>query len=279
MKLRALTATGALALAGVVGLPTAAHAAADTTGPKVNLKPHAHYVSGVSFDPAYETDAGFTWLEGWYARYALNWTTSDPSGICSQSLTYQNYDTLGGDTDPVLGDDTLTTSLSSGARSYQFTANGWDWDRVPNRFVLRVTDCAGNTTTSRVADTEFGLVEDTGSAVSYTGTWATSSFSGFSGGTTHQTSKQGAAATFTVPGGPVALVMEKAANRGSADVFVDGVRQATVNTNAATTAHRQVVWQRTLGAGTHTVKVVNKATAGHPRIDVDVLLTSSGEDF
>src|SRR5947209_5282302 len=146
--------------------------------------------------------------------------------------------------------------------------------RGPNEVVVRSTDCAGNTRTSGIATTPFGLTEDSDPGVAYAGTWATSHFTGFSDGTTHQTSTRGNSATFTANGGPVALVMEKAANRGSADVYVDGVRKATINTTASTTAHRQIVWQATLPAGSHQVRVVCDATAGHPRIDVDALLTS-----
>lgn len=70
--------------------------------------------------------------------------------------------------------------------------------------------------------------------------------------------------------------MEKAPNRGSADVYVDGVKKATVNTYSSTTAHRVIVWQTVLAAGAHVVKVVNRATAGHPRIDLDAVLNPAG---
>jgi hypothetical protein len=274
MRLRTFTGAVALTVGALIGLPTAAHAAAaDATPPKVVLKPHAHYALGSRLDTAYEADSTGSYLADWYVSYALSWKASDASGICSQTLTYSNYDTLGGDDDPVLG-QSLTIDLPVSARSYTFRVNSFDWYRVPDRFVVRATDCAGNTRTSGVADTGFGLTQDDDPGVTYTGTWATSRFTGFSGGTTHQTSTRGSAVTFAVGGGPVALVMEKAANRGSADVYVDGVRKATVNTNAATTAPRQVVWQATLAPGSHQVRVVCKATAGHPRIDVDALLTS-----
>jgi hypothetical protein len=228
-------------------------------------------------DTDWETDGGVSYLDEWYAHFAINWTASAPSGICSQTLTYRDYDTLGGDHDPVLGDETSTITLSPGQRGYSFAVDGMDWWRVPNEYVVRVTDCDGHTATSGIADTRFGVLEDTSPAASYSGGWSTSSFSGFSGGTTHQTSQAGATATFTVGAGATALVMEKAANRGSADVYVDGVKQATVNTHSSTTVHREVVWQKTLKAGTHTVRVVNDASAGHPRIDVDAVLNPAGD--
>jgi len=56
------------------------------------------------------------------------------------------------------------------------------------------------------------------------------------------------------------------------------VRIDRIEGESSTTLHREVVWQETLKAGTHTVRVVNKATAGHPRIDVDAVLNPAGDD-
>ena len=277
MSLRVMSGAVALGVAGALAVPMVSQAAAPAaSGPKVHLVPHAHYATGYSVDTDWESEGGSTFLEEWYAHFAISWTASAPSGICGQTLTYRDYDTLGGDPDPVLGSDTDTITLAPGQRTYSFAVDGMDWWRVPNEFVVRVTDCTGHTATSGIADTRFGVLEDTSTALSYTGTWATSSFSGFSGGTTHETSLAGAAAAATVDGGATALVMEKAANRGKVDVYVDGVRKATVNTLSSTTLHRQVVWQAMLKPGTHVVKVVNKATAGHPRIDLDAVLNPAG---
>ena len=104
----------------------AAHAAAPAaSGPKVTLKPHAHYVAGYSVDTDWETDGGVTFLDEWFAHFAISWTASAPSGICNQTLTYRDYDTLGGDPDPVLGDETSTITLSPGERSYSFASTAW----------------------------------------------------------------------------------------------------------------------------------------------------------
>ncbi len=81
--------------------------------------------------------------------------------------------------------------------------------------------------------------------------------------------------SYVMSGRRVALVMEMAANRGSADVYLDGVKKATISTYSATTTHRSVVWESLVSTGTfHIIKVVNKASAGHSRIDVDALLHS-----
>ena len=68
--------------------------------------------------------------------------------------------------------------------------------------------------------------------------------------------------------------MAKGPGRGQADVFVDGVKTATINTYAQANSNRVIVYDKWMLAGVHTVKVVNKATAGHPRIDLDAVLAN-----
>jgi hypothetical protein len=265
-----LVLAGATAtLLAALGTVSAA-GAADSTPPTLTAGPYGHYRVGTSVTTSYDPTDGFYWA----ASYSVSWTASDASGICSQTVTEQSYDTLGGDPDPVLGSNTETSSVSSGARSYPYGTDSYDEARVSSRFVVRATDCAGNTATSRIVNTAFGIKEDTGSGITYQGTWRTSSCSCFSGGTTHHTSAAGASMSVQVRGGrPIGLVMEKAPDRGSASVYVDGALKATVNTYRAIKQHRAIVWQTELsGTALHTLKVVNKATAGHPRIDVDAIL-------
>ena len=266
MSLVALLAAGVLPALGAAP----AGAAGDTTAPALSLDAAPHYVTGSQVATAYDAETGR--MEYWELDLALRWTTSDASGICGQAVTERSYDTLGGDQDAVLGSDTVAYEQAPEARRYAFRSNLFNDERGPGSFVVRSTDCAGNTSTSEVARTGVGFVEDSSSRVTYRGAWKTAKFSGFSGGSTHYATAAGARATTTVEGGAVALVMEKASNRGAADVLVDGVRKATVNTYAATTTHRAVVWEAVLSPGTHTITVVNKATPGHPRIDLDLVL-------
>jgi hypothetical protein len=79
----------------------------------------------------------------------------------------------------------------------------------------------------------------------------------------------------TTAGGHAALVMAEGPGRGRARILVDGVLRATVDTYAAVNKNRVVVWDSgPLSAGTHHIRVVNLATPGHPRIDVNGMLTS-----
>ena len=269
-----LLAVATAAIAMLVSGTTPAQAA-DTTPPTLRLQPWAHYRLGSTLDTVYDSSSGTHELDYWTATFQIRWSASDPSGICRQRLSERSYDTLTGDgnyDDPVLGPDSRIWTVPKTLRQYSFTTNMYDLGRAGDRFVVRATDCAGNTATSTIAQTTFGLSEDTAPRITYAGSWRVSRFTGFSGGTTHATTAAGASATITVPGGPVALVMEQAADRGSADVLVDGFRRATVNTYSRTTMHRRVVWEAVLPAGSHRVRVVNRATSGHPRIDLDAVL-------
>ncbi len=107
-------------------------------------------------------------------------------------------------------------------------------------------------------------------ATGYTGTWDTATSTSYSGGLDPVRQHRGASAPYTVTARSIALVTTKAASRGSVRVYVDGVLAATVSTYATTTAYRSIAWQKTWSsAGTHTIRLVVVATAGHPRVDLD----------
>jgi hypothetical protein len=57
-------------------------------------------------------------------------------------------------------------------------------------------------------------------------------------------------------------------------VYVDGVLKATVNTQSSITLDRVIAYKvEWATSGPHKIKIVNKATAGHPRISVDGFVT------
>ena len=265
-----MTTAALIGLAGFAAPMPGADAAADTQAPTVKLDPYPHFKVGSQVF----TDYSEGFLGYWDVATFLKWTASDASGICSQTVAWQSYEFLGSDEDPVLGDAVGYYNVGRNVRTFSANLNEANRSRVIDRFVVRVTDCAGNTATSNIATSAFGIRQDDAASIGYTGNWQVSNFAGFSDGTTHHTSTAGNSFTTTVQGGgPVALVMEKAANRGKADVYVDGVKKATIDTHSLTTRHRMVVWQTVFASGTHTIRVVNKATAGHPRIDLDAVLT------
>ncbi len=80
-----------------------------------------------------------------------------------------------------------------------------------------------------------------------------------------------------IDGQVVAVVMPMAPNRGVAKLKVDDVYQGRVDTYSPTRDNRIIVWQTApLDAGTHTIDVINLATEGRPRIDVDAFLVTYG---
>ena len=114
----------------------------------------------------------------------------------------------------------------------------------------------------------------------YVGQWRTATCSCFADKTTHFSNTAGAAVVVSVNVSKaqrsrrVAIVMDTAPKRGAANVVVDGVRSATVDTSATQPTHRVVVWAGTLKAGLHRIRLVNDATAGRPRVDFDAVVTN-----
>ena len=171
----------------------------------------------------------------------------------------------------------------------RITMSGWTTDPAdchgggrPNFFAQAVNG-------SGLSSVEYGwdprrlvVVQDPPSAVlAYTGTWAVSKATTFSGGTTRKTTQKNAAVrlSLTVPSNvatpntyAVGLVMAKGPDRGSAQVWLDGVKVTTISTRSPTKVNRTVVWRTNLSPGAHTLRVVNVATAGHARIDIDAFV-------
>jgi len=188
------------------------------------------------------------------------WSATDPSGIASY---------------------TLERLLSGGAWTVQSLASATTTSVVQSlsfgstyRYVVKATDGAGNTS-SWVYGTYFSpqLSQETSSAIAYSGTWTSVATSYASGGTLKSSTAAGASATYTFSGASVAWVGYRGPNRGSASVYLDGVLRATVNLYAAAWYSKQIVYTANWGVnGTHTIKIVNLATSGHPQIDVDAFV-------
>jgi hypothetical protein len=103
------------------------------------------------------------------------------------------------------------------------------------------------------------------------------SLAGAWGGTTRSTTAASASATFHCSScRALAWVTDEDSAHGSARVYVDGVLKATVNTRSSPRLTRVIAstfeWA---SDGAHTLKIVNAASGGHPRIDVDGFLTQS----
>jgi subtilisin family serine protease len=146
------------------------------------------------------------------------------------------------------------------------------------RFRVRAHDNAGNT-----GDYVDGpqvtpkLTQQTGTGVTYGGTWTTSSSSSASGGSTRYATKSGAWVQFSFTGRAVALIAPKGASRGSAKVYVDGTYVGTTSEYRSSSQSKIVLFARNWGSSaSHKVKFILTGTSGHPRFDIDAFAWISG---
>ena len=144
------------------------------------------------------------------------------------------------------------------------------------RYRVRAHDRAGNT--GAYVDGPLvkpKLVQQSPStAVTYGGTWSTTSSSAASGGTTRYATKAGAWVQYTFTGRALAVVAPKGSSRGSVKAYVDGVYVGTISAYRSSSQSKIVLFARNWGSsGSHKVKLVLTGTAGHPRFDIDAFAT------
>ncbi|MFI0366279.1 peptidoglycan recognition protein [Actinomadura sp. 1N219] len=173
-------------------------------------------------------------------------------------------------------DNTLLSSLkatSPSAQSFATTATSWSANAKPGAtqsWSLTAADAAGNTATGAISRYVGGISE--GSA-SRTGTWKLATTSSYYGGRGLYSPYRGASASWTFTGRNVGLIFTRAARFGAVYIYSDGVKVATLDTGASTTAYRQLLWTRTWGSSAkHTIKIVVAGTSGRPTVAIDGLL-------
>jgi Concanavalin A-like lectin/glucanases superfamily len=112
-------------------------------------------------------------------------------------------------------------------------------------------------------------------AAAYTGTWRSTSSAGAWGGAAKSATAASAAATFHCAScRAIAWVTDEDAGHGAARVFVDGALKGTVNTQSPAALDRVLAYRFEWAVdGAHTLRIVNVATSGHPRITVDGFVT------
>ena len=188
------------------------------------------------------------------------WSASDPCAVSAYALRRQgNAGSWVGQGLPGPRSTSITQALTVGT-SY--------------RYAPRATDGAGNVS-GWTGGASFRVLrtQQSGRGVTYRGTWHTVSNRYASGGSVAYSTASGASASFRFTGHSVSWVAYRGPNRGAAAVYVDGVYRAKVNLYATGYRSKQVVyavsWARN---GTHTIRIVNLGTRGHPRVDVDAFI-------
>ncbi len=146
----------------------------------------------------------------------------------------------------------------------------------PNKtyqFRVRALDNNGNWSAWKTASRfTVDLRQENGVGVSYpSGTWKAQSVSSASGGAVKYATTKDATARFTFRGRNVAWVAPKSTTRGQAEVWLDGVKLATVDLRSATAQARKLVFVKNglNPSVTHKLEVKVLGTPGRPRVDVD----------
>ena len=182
--------------------------------------------------------------------YSMKWTAA----TCAAGSTY-----------------TLAGSVDGAAPSTMFSGTGTSTilNLLPGHSYTFQVDCGGP-----ASAVTFGLHGYQESTATYTGTWTPTNFSGAWGGTAKYSTANGATAIFRCTCEAFTWVTDEDSTHGSAKVYVDGVYKKTINTQSSTKKNRVVVFKYGWPTdGAHTLKIVNVATSGHPRVTVDGFLT------
>jgi hypothetical protein len=138
---------------------------------------------------------------------------------------------------------------------------------------IRATDVAGNVGPWTTRSLETVLRQNTSSHWTWTGPWTTAHKASASGDSTRWSTTGGATATMRTSASAFAVVAPRSVTRGNVSIYVDGLHVATVKLDAAPTGPRRIVWTKSwTSAGTHRITLRVRATAGHPRVDLDALV-------
>jgi hypothetical protein len=245
-------------LTGGVANPVGAGTTADTVKPTLLTPVFATPVLGSQVGTGYFDEERDELIVS--AQLVASWDAEDASGICGIRRGYGNS-TEGFPMSGWYADRVVARTISANYRT-QYSPDGY---RVQAR------DCAGN---KRAAFISFNADLEQETVGSYIGNWGVSRCACWSGGTTKQTSQAGARVDFTVGRGLAAnigVVMETAPDRGKVQILVNGELRAVADTYSAVKVHRAVVWVGAMREGA-TLSIVNLATPGRARIDVDALV-------
>ncbi|MEO8225720.1 MAG: hypothetical protein ABI661_13020 [Gammaproteobacteria bacterium] len=274
MRKSPAVAAAVLAVGVLGGGAAAAAPAADHTRPTLTVPRAASFVVGKAIGDSTGPDGASP--QTYPIAQRVSWQASDASGICG----YKISEVYAGSPPEVVA-DTRRTTFSRATTDYDDQQGGGSFKVESWRITAR--DCAGNTTSRQTLVTPVVTQEDgwtygyPGVTIAYRGSWAVARCSCFSGDQAEYTSAPGALALISrtwSAGAHVALVVEKAPNRGQFTVSVDGVPRATIDSYAAAPTHRMVVWESVMPVGKHTVQLKNLATPGRPRIDLDAVLSN-----
>jgi hypothetical protein len=143
-----------------------------------------------------------------------------------------------------------------------------------HRFRIRARDAAGNWSPwAEGPPLRLGIVQDGASGMHYSLGWYRYDSIYASGGTTRYTTRRYASVKLTMTARILSIVAPVGPTRGRADVYVNGVYQATITLYSKVSAGRRIVWTKTFDVdGAKTIEIRALGTYGRPRVDVDAIL-------
>jgi hypothetical protein len=114
------------------------------------------------------------------------------------------------------------------------------------------------------------LLQESSPSILWTGTWRRATNAADSGGATRYATAKGARAQLQVRARALAWIGPRRPGGGKAEVWVDGVRRAIVDTDAASVQHRAVLFRMAWSTmGSHRIEI---RAQGGGRIDVDAFV-------
>jgi hypothetical protein len=199
----------------------------------------------------------------------LTWsaTSSGGAAIASYNLEQNAGSSSGWTNVPLAAGATSATRMLNPGVSY--------------RFRVTATDANGKSGTTTGPSFTPGAANESGTSVTYSGLWKGATMASAYGGAVRFASAKDAAASFTFTGGSVAFVSDRGPARGKAEIWLDGVKVATVDLRAAVAQPKRMVYAASgLGAptsgGSHTlmVKLLGAHSGGTSnRVDIDAFVT------
>jgi hypothetical protein len=267
---------------GLATAPAVARVGHDTEPPVLDTPIKAQFVVGSKLEQWRDAQEHHAYYN---VPMRLAWSGADN---VDTGLNYDVWEYPEGAEPNRIGDFITATTFNVIGSDYDGFFGGADL--VIDHWGVQAYDDSGNSSTRAIYGAQLLVTQDDGSqtfgsestdvSVSYSGAWSVASCSCYADRTTHHSKAAGAQVVIkvVVPGSEdlrrVALVLDQGPNRGRARIKVDGTLRDTVNTGSATEVHKGVVWTAPLKPGTHTIRVVNLATPGRPRIDFDAVVVN-----
>ena len=195
-------------------------------------------------------------LDGSAIPVRLSWSGTDTgSGIRGYEL---GYSTNGGSSWTIFDGDIRTAGAGvfvNPSGSLRLRVRSFDWAGHPSPFAT------GPIFSPRI-------VQESAAAITYSGSWAKSTSSLYSGGAVRNTSVGGRSATYSFSARGIAFVSTRSATRGVAKLKLDGVQVARIDLGTSPNVFRHIVWSRTFSTvKAHKLQVIVVGTYG--RIDLD----------